>query len=68
MIPPAWSENVYYVSGKGFVVDRERVKNKDGGIVKVGEERNATDREIGRALRTGKLFNTSKIKLIHEIG
>lgn len=54
-------DEVHYVKRVGFVVEwREDDERATFG-------RLATDKEIGRALRTGKLYNTTNLKLINEM-
>ena len=47
-------DNVYYVKGKGFLVGAP-------------SGRPATDKEIGHALRTGRLYNTSSLRLVNDL-
>lgn len=54
-------KSVHYIKRIGFVV---------GWRVEDGKpmfDRMATDTDIGRALRTGKLYNTTNLKLINEM-
>lgn len=51
------TSKVYYVKGVGFVLDWKESNSRHFF---------ATDAEIGRALRTGRLYNTSNIKLVNE--
>lgn len=55
-------DNVYFVSGRGFVVCWKEIE----GIDLFAFERRATDEEIGRALRTGRLVNTSTQVLVKQ--
>ena len=54
-------DEVHYIKGVGFVIGWR----EDSG--KTTFKRLADDKEIGRALRTGKLYNTTNLKPINEM-
>ena len=59
-------DEVHYIKRVGFVVGWA-VDTKDDKVVRTTFSRLATDKEIGRALRTGRLYNTTNLKLINEM-
>lgn len=55
---------VHYISGRGFIFVKT-IPKMFGGTQTT--ERTASDKEIGHALRTGKLYNPDNVNLISKL-